>query len=94
MRTHHLLLDHLRLLPHAEAPVVLGPLGAVVRLAGGRVDGWTSRLGGTSTTSSSSTVIFTSTVVVTSTSSTTASVGDECLPWESSVTRALRKIIG
>ena len=92
IRTHHLLLDHLRLLPHAEAPVVLGPLGAVVRLAGGRVDGWTSGLRGTST-STSSTVIVTSTIVVTSSSPSTSSVGDECLPWESSVTRALGNTI-
>ena len=90
IRTHHLLLDHLGLLPHAEAPVVLGPLGAVVGLTGGRVDGWTSRLGRTSS-SSSSTVIVTSTIVVTSSSPSTSSVGDECLPWESSVTRALDK---
>ena len=92
IRTHHLLLDHLGLLPHAEAPVVLGPLGAVIWLASGRVDGWTSRLGGTSTTSSS-TVIVTSTIVVTSSPASASSVGDECLPRESSVTRALGKTI-
>ena len=94
MRTHHLLLDHLRLLPHAEAPVVLGPLGAVVRLTRGGVDGRPAWLGRTSASSSSSVVIPATVVVTSSSSSTTASVRDECLPWESSVTRALRKIIG
>ena len=87
-----MLLDHLGLLAHTEAPVVLGPLGAVVGLTRGGVDGWTSWLGGTPT-SPSSTVIFSAPVVVTSSSSSAASVRDECLPRESSVTRALGKII-
>ena len=82
--SYHLPFDHLGLFSHAETPVVVGPLRAVVWLASGRVDG---RPPLTRRTASSAPIMASAPApVVTSTSTTTRNKG---LSWESSIPSTL-----
>ena len=80
---YHLPFNHLCLLAHAEAAIVLGPLRAVVGLARGGVDGGAAGLGRAATTA------VAPAPAVVAAAATATSAGDKCLTRESSIAGSL-----